>query len=61
MRPFASSPVGDSGVGGDLLSRVTADFPAAKELMPELRMIVVAGPRIERRSLPTYDGLYVRA
>ena len=39
--------VGGSGVGTDLLRRVTAAFPAAKRLVPGLRMIVVAGPRID--------------
>jgi pimeloyl-ACP methyl ester carboxylesterase len=53
--------VGGSGVGGHLLRRVIAAFPEAKELVPELRMIVVAGPRIDPASLPEHDGLEVRA
>jgi UDP:flavonoid glycosyltransferase YjiC (YdhE family) len=53
--------VGGSGVGGDLLRRVIDAFPEAKELVPPLRMIVVAGPRIDPRSLPAHDGLEVRA
>jgi len=52
--------VGGSGVGGHLLRRVIAAFPEAKQLVPELRMIVVAGPRIDPGSLPTHDGLEVR-
>lgn len=52
--------VGGSGVGAHLLRRVMAAFPAAKEDMPELRMIVVAGPRIDPASLPSADGLEVR-
>jgi pimeloyl-ACP methyl ester carboxylesterase/predicted glycosyltransferase len=51
--------VGGSGVGGDLLRRVMAAFPAAKERVPELRMIVVAGPRIDPASLPSHTGLEV--
>ncbi len=51
--------VGGSGVGGDLLRRVIASFPAAKEAVPALRMIVVAGPRIDPASLPTHAGLEV--
>ena len=39
--------VGGSGVGGDLLRRVIAAFEEAKQLVPGLRMIVVAGPRID--------------
>jgi len=52
--------VGGSGVGADLLRRVIAAFPEAKRLVPELRMVVVAGPRIDPRSLPTHAGLEVR-
>ncbi len=51
--------VGGSGVGADLLRRVIAAFPAAKERVPDLRMIVVAGPRIDPASLPTHSGLEV--
>jgi pimeloyl-ACP methyl ester carboxylesterase/predicted glycosyltransferase len=51
--------VGGSGVGGDLLRRVMAAFPAAKERVPELRMIVVAGPRIDPGSLSSHAGLEV--
>jgi predicted glycosyltransferase len=52
--------VGGSGVGGHLLRRVVEAFPAAKELVPELRMIVIAGPRIDPASLPEAPGLEVR-
>ena len=52
--------VGGSGVGADLLHRAIAAFPAARRRVPELRMIVVAGPRIDARSLPAADGLDVR-
>jgi pimeloyl-ACP methyl ester carboxylesterase/predicted glycosyltransferase len=51
--------VGGSGVGGDLLRRVIAAFPQAKARIPDLRMIVVAGPRIDPASLPTHPGLEV--
>ncbi len=51
---------GGSGVGTGLLRRVMAAFPAAKKLVPGLRMIVVAGPRIDPESLPSADGLEVR-
>jgi predicted glycosyltransferase len=53
--------VGGSGVGVDLLRRVIASFPEAKRLVPELRMVVVAGPRIGPAVLPAHDGLEVRA
>jgi predicted glycosyltransferase len=52
--------VGGSGVGGDLLSRVMDAFPEAKERVPALRMVIVAGPRIDPATLPAADGLEVR-
>ena len=52
--------VGGSGVGGHLLRRVIDSFPEAKRLVPELRMVVVTGPRIDPRSLPQSEGLDVR-
>jgi pimeloyl-ACP methyl ester carboxylesterase/predicted glycosyltransferase len=51
--------VGGSGVGVHLLRRVIAAFPQAKERVPALRMIVVAGPRIDPDSLPSSAGLEV--
>jgi Glycosyltransferase family 28 C-terminal domain len=53
--------VGGSGVGGDLLRRVIDGYPAAAGEIPGLRMLVVAGPRIDPASLPAHDGLDVRA
>jgi predicted glycosyltransferase len=53
--------VGGSGVGGHLLRRVIAAFPQAKELVPDLRMVVVTGPRIDPASLPSQDGLEIRS
>jgi pimeloyl-ACP methyl ester carboxylesterase/predicted glycosyltransferase len=53
--------VGGSGVGEHLLRRVIDAFPAAKERVPELRMIVVAGPRIDPAGLPQHEGLEIRA
>jgi pimeloyl-ACP methyl ester carboxylesterase/predicted glycosyltransferase len=53
--------VGGSGVGAHLLRRVVDAFPEAKERVPDLRLIVVAGPRIDPAGLPQHDGLEVRA
>jgi predicted glycosyltransferase len=43
--------VGGSGVGAPLLRRIAEAFPAIRRQLPGLRMIMVAGPRIEARSL----------
>ena len=53
--------VGGSGVGGHLLRKVIAAYPEARRLVPGLRMVVVAGPRIDPASLPAHDGLEVHA
>jgi pimeloyl-ACP methyl ester carboxylesterase/predicted glycosyltransferase len=51
--------VGGSGVGIDLLRRVVAAFDDAKAALPDLRMVVVAGPRIDPGLFPARDGLEV--
>jgi pimeloyl-ACP methyl ester carboxylesterase/predicted glycosyltransferase len=53
--------VGGSGVGGHLLRKVIDAYPEARRLVPGLRMVVVAGPRIDPASLPAHDGLEVHA
>ena len=53
--------VGGSGVGLSLLRKVVDAFPAAKQRVPNLRMIVVAGPRIDPADLRAPEGVEVRA
>jgi UDP:flavonoid glycosyltransferase YjiC (YdhE family) len=53
--------VGGSGVGEALLRRVISAVPEARRLVPDLRVIVVAGPRIDPASLPQLEGLELRA
>jgi len=53
--------VGGSGVGEALLRRVISAVPEARKLVPNLRVIVVAGPRIDPASLPQVEGLELRA
>ena len=43
--------VGGSGVGTHLIKRILQSWPTVHERMPELRMILVAGPRIDPASL----------
>jgi pimeloyl-ACP methyl ester carboxylesterase len=52
--------VGGSGVGAALLRRIIGAYPEAKRRLPELRMIVVAGPRIDPATLPSHPGLELR-
>ena len=51
--------VGGSGVGAPLLRRVLDAVPAARAMVPDLRFVVVAGPRIDPASLPVPDGATV--
>ena len=43
-----------------LLRRIIAAFPRRAVTFPDLRMIVVAGPRIDAESLPRREGVEVR-
>lgn len=52
--------VGGSGVGTHLLRRAIEAFPLARAMTRELRMIVIAGPRIDPGTLPVIDGVEIR-
>lgn len=49
--------VGGSGVGTDLLHRVAAAVPAARQAVDGLRFVVVTGPRIDPASMPAVEGV----
>ena len=51
---------GGSGAGASLLRRMIASFSEAKRLVPNLRMIIIAGPRVDLASLPGQEGIEVR-
>jgi predicted glycosyltransferase len=51
--------VGGSGVGGHLLRKVVAAYPDVRRRVPGLRMVVVAGPRIDPASLEVPAGVEV--
>lgn len=51
--------VGGSGVGHHLLRRVAAAYTPARERVPGLRMVVVAGPRIDPGALDVPPGVEV--
>jgi predicted glycosyltransferase len=52
--------VGGSGVGTHLLRRAVQAFPLAEGKVPGLRMVAVAGPRIDPASISAPDGVEVR-
>lgn len=53
--------VGGSAVGTHLIKRILQSYPMARARLPELRMIVVAGPRIDPASLGAPEGVEMRA
>jgi predicted glycosyltransferase len=50
---------GGSGAGSHLMQRAAEAFPEAKRRVPELRMLIVTGPRVDESALPRHDGLEV--
>src|SRR4029453_2538545 len=48
--------VGGTGVGHHLLRRVVESATPLRRLVPDLRLIVVTGPRIDAGSLPRTEG-----
>jgi pimeloyl-ACP methyl ester carboxylesterase len=57
---IAIAAVGGTSVGGCLLAKIAHAFPRMKREMPELRLILVTGPRLAADALPAIDGLEVR-
>ena len=53
--------MGGSGVGTHLIRRILQAWPMARARLPELRMVLVAGPRIDPLSLGAPAGVEVRA
>ncbi|MCH5373650.1 MAG: alpha/beta hydrolase [Planctomycetes bacterium] len=53
--------VGGSGVGASLIHRILAAYPIAKKRIPELRMILVTGPRLDPASFNLPTGVEARA
>ncbi|MBC7602223.1 MAG: alpha/beta fold hydrolase [Ramlibacter sp.] len=51
--------IGGTAVGASLLAQIAQAFPHMKRQVPELRMVLVAGPRVERESFAVQDGLDV--
>jgi pimeloyl-ACP methyl ester carboxylesterase/predicted glycosyltransferase len=58
--PLCVAAVGGSGVGAGLLRRLVAGSAAAAERVPGVRMLAVAGPRVDPESLDAPAGVEVR-
>jgi pimeloyl-ACP methyl ester carboxylesterase/predicted glycosyltransferase len=53
--------VGGSGVGAQLIRRILAACPHARARIPDLRMIVVTGPRLDPAAFAWPEGVEARA
>ncbi len=53
--------VGGSGVGGTLIRRILDAYPIARRQLPDLRMIVVTGPRLDPAMFDLPAGVEARA
>jgi predicted glycosyltransferase len=52
--------VGGTGVGQHLLRKVVAAYPVMRQQVPDLRLVVVTGPRIDPAALPKIAGVEYR-
>ena len=53
--------IGGSGVGGTLIRRILDAYPMARARIPELRMIVVTGPRLDPAIFDLPQGVEAKA
>ncbi len=54
---IAVAAVGGTSVGATLLRRIVDAYSVARERIPDLRLVVVCGPRIDPASLPQIPGI----
>ncbi|MGQ0551322.1 MAG: alpha/beta fold hydrolase [Armatimonadota bacterium] len=58
--PLLMAAVGGTAVGRDLLRHVAESVPLIREEVPDARMVMVTGPRIDPREIPDAEGLEKR-
>jgi pimeloyl-ACP methyl ester carboxylesterase/predicted glycosyltransferase len=54
---IAVAAVGGTSVGASLLRRIVDAYPLAREALPNLRLVVICGPRIDPKSMPQIPGV----
>lgn len=59
-RPLVLCSVGGTAVGAPLLRLCATAYPRIKEQLPDARMILVAGPRIDPAALTVPSGVEIR-
>jgi UDP:flavonoid glycosyltransferase YjiC (YdhE family) len=60
QEPLVLASVGGTAVGADLLRLCIAAYPYARRAVPDLRMVVVAGPRLSLPAGDLPDGVELR-
>jgi UDP:flavonoid glycosyltransferase YjiC (YdhE family) len=58
--PLVICSIGGTAVGRELLDLCAASFPIARRDIPDLRMVLVAGPRIQTDAIAAPEGAEVR-
>jgi UDP:flavonoid glycosyltransferase YjiC (YdhE family) len=58
--PLLFAAVGGTSVGRNLLRKVGEAFPLLREEVPDARMVMVTGPRIDPGELPDAEGMEKR-
>lgn len=58
--PLLVASVGGTDVGRGLLHRIADGFDLLRQSVPDARMLMVTGPRVDPRELPDVDGLEKR-
>jgi predicted glycosyltransferase len=57
--PLVVCSVGGTAVGKDLLEKCAQAYPLVRRSLPELRMILVAGPRIRAETIRAPEGVEI--
>lgn len=60
QEPLVVCSIGGTGVGGDLLKLCCEAYPWLRESIPSLKMLLVCGPRFDKRTLHIPDGVEAR-
>jgi UDP-N-acetylglucosamine:LPS N-acetylglucosamine transferase len=58
--PLVICSIGGTAVGRELLDLCGAAFPIARREIPDLRMVLVGGPRISKDKLTACEGVEIR-
>ncbi len=60
QEPLVVCSIGGTSIGKDLPQLCARAYPVIKQQVPDLRMVLVCGPRLSARSLHVPDGVEVR-